>query len=340
MPTAETAAQELAVPPASPFSVSTSLAMELVWATLIKPDEDEATYAARATRFASAPDLTQRILDFWEDRDACFTEVLLVAERGGVLLEDDPDRLWAGLAEAAALPPRYEPLTSESEEDKVRFRSRMARLHTDPERRAAWLQLLRDVWTAVAEQYKTAGRDEIEAEVWRYRSKLPRAGTYADLAPLVGTCDFHGMLPRVIGEAVAAYQEIVVVPSWLGRKAFVVTFADRVMWAPAAPTRPAGPSEETRRRSRFFKALGDPTRLAIFETIAHRPRAVGELATELGVTQPTISNHVRILRDAGLLAQDKGEGRRLSADTAAFERGLREARRAVIPSSSIVPLGN
>lgn len=314
--------------------------MELVWATLIKADEDEATYSARAARFASSPQLTQRILDFWGDREACFTEVLLVAERGGVLLEDDPDALWAGLAEAAALSPRYEPLTSESEEDKLEFRSRLATLHQDPVRRAAWLQLLRDVWSAVAEQDETFGQDEIEAELWRYRSKLPRAGTYADMASLVGTCDFHGMLPRVIGEAVAAQQEIVVVPSWLGRKAFVVTFVDRVMWAPAAPSRPAGPTEDTRRRARVFKALADPTRLSIFETIAHRPRAVGELAGELGVTQPTVSNHVRILRDAGLLAQDKGEGRRLSADTAAFERYLREARRAVMPATSIVPLGN
>ena len=45
---------------------------------------------------------------------------------------------------------------------------------------------------------------------------------------------------------------------------------------------------------------------------------------ELGVAQPTVSNHVRILRDAGLLDQEKGGGRRLVADVASFERFLDE----------------
>ena len=113
---------------------------------------------------------------------------------------------------------------------------------------------------------------------------------------------------------------MVLAPAWMGRKGFMVALAGCLLWGPPSPARPAGPSAETRDRARRYKALGDPTRLAIFEAAARRPRTVGELARELAVAQPTVSNHVRILRDAGLLDQEKGEGRRLVADVARFER--------------------
>src|SRR5262249_709598 len=101
-------------------------------------------------------------------------------------------------------------------------------------------------------------------------------------------------------------------------------------YGPPTPSRPAGPSDETRDRARRHKALGDPTRLSIFEATARRPRTVGALARELGVAQPTVSNHVRILRDAGLVRQEKGEGRRLVADLQSFEGFVEESRRAVL----------
>jgi DNA-binding transcriptional ArsR family regulator len=47
--------------------------------------------------------------------------------------------------------------------------------------------------------------------------------------------------------------------------------------------------------------LGDPTRRAIFERLAERPRAVGELARELPVSRPAVSQHLRVLKDAGLV---------------------------------------
>ena len=48
-------------------------------------------------------------------------------------------------------------------------------------------------------------------------------------------------------------------------------------------------------------ALGDPTRKAIFELLTERPRAVGELATELPVSRPAVSQHLKVLKDAGLV---------------------------------------
>lgn len=58
-------------------------------------------------------------------------------------------------------------------------------------------------------------------------------------------------------------------------------------------------------------ALGDPTRLAIVECLAERPRAVGELAAELPVSRPAVSQHLRILKDAGLVTERTAGTRRI-----------------------------
>jgi DNA-binding transcriptional ArsR family regulator len=56
-------------------------------------------------------------------------------------------------------------------------------------------------------------------------------------------------------------------------------------------------------------ALGDPTRRAIFEYLAKRPSAVGELAEQLPVTRPAVSQHLKVLKEAGLV-YDHAEGTR------------------------------
>ncbi|WP_341717394.1 metalloregulator ArsR/SmtB family transcription factor [Micromonospora sp. FIMYZ51] len=50
-----------------------------------------------------------------------------------------------------------------------------------------------------------------------------------------------------------------------------------------------------------WEALGDPTRLAIVTCLAERPRAVSELAHELPISRPAVSQHLKILKDAGLV---------------------------------------
>jgi len=57
-----------------------------------------------------------------------------------------------------------------------------------------------------------------------------------------------------------------------------------------------------------WTALGDPTRRAIFERLAERPYAVGELAAELPVTRPAVSQHLKVLKGAGLVA-DRQSGK-------------------------------
>jgi DNA-binding transcriptional ArsR family regulator len=64
-------------------------------------------------------------------------------------------------------------------------------------------------------------------------------------------------------------------------------------------------------RSNGWTALGDPTRRAIFERLVDRPQAVGELARDLPVSRPAVSQHLKVLKDAGLVVDRRAGNRRI-----------------------------
>jgi DNA-binding transcriptional ArsR family regulator len=72
-----------------------------------------------------------------------------------------------------------------------------------------------------------------------------------------------------------------------------------------------------------FTALGDPTRRAIFEGLATRPRAVGEIASELPVSRPAVSQHLKVLKGAGLVTDRPAGTRRIYAVDPAGVEALR-----------------
>jgi DNA-binding transcriptional ArsR family regulator len=73
-----------------------------------------------------------------------------------------------------------------------------------------------------------------------------------------------------------------------------------------------------------WTALADPTRRAIFERVAKHPRAVGELARELPVSRPAVSQHLKVLKEAGLVV-DRPVGTRRIYE---LDRGGLDALRA------------
>ena len=63
------------------------------------------------------------------------------------------------------------------------------------------------------------------------------------------------------------------------------------------------PCVVTYQEDEAWGALGDRTRRAIVLRLAERPQAVGELAVGLPVSRPAVSQHLRVLKDAGLVAE-------------------------------------
>lgn len=72
-----------------------------------------------------------------------------------------------------------------------------------------------------------------------------------------------------------------------------------------------------------FLALSDPTRRAIFEAVATRPQAVSQLAQATPVSRPAVSQHLRVLSDAGLVEARPEGTRRIYALRA---KGLADLR--------------
>jgi ArsR family transcriptional regulator len=76
---------------------------------------------------------------------------------------------------------------------------------------------------------------------------------------------------------------------------------------------------------RFFQALGDATRLRLLAELKHEPRMVGELVEALGCPQPKVSRHLKVLKEAGLVA-DHREGRNVTYATTRRRTWPAEAR--------------
>jgi DNA-binding transcriptional ArsR family regulator len=58
-------------------------------------------------------------------------------------------------------------------------------------------------------------------------------------------------------------------------------------------------------------ALGDPTRRSIFERLSDHPSSVGELAEHLPVSRPAVSQHLKVLKEAGLVSSERDGNRRI-----------------------------
>jgi DNA-binding transcriptional ArsR family regulator len=72
-----------------------------------------------------------------------------------------------------------------------------------------------------------------------------------------------------------------------------------------------------------FAALADPTRRAIFERLGDHPAAVGELASSMPVTRSAVSQHLKVLKDAGLVSSTPVGTRRVYA---VDSRGIADLR--------------
>ncbi len=75
-----------------------------------------------------------------------------------------------------------------------------------------------------------------------------------------------------------------------------------------------------------LQALADPTRRAVFEHLRKRPSSVGEIADRFPVSRPAVSQHLRVLKQAGLVAEKREGTRRIYAVEV---RGLAELRRYI-----------
>jgi DNA-binding transcriptional ArsR family regulator len=146
-------------------------------------------------------------------------------------------------------------------------------------------------------------------------------------------------LPEIESDLEAG-KPLVFVPCLFFGSSMYLEFPDLVVIGTGAGLDDQTARARTESVARRLKAVADPTRLAILHCLATTPSTVGDLAVLFRLAQPTVSMHVKVLRDNGLVRAERQGGRlRLSADPAAVESLLGELRDAVLqdPGSGAVP---
>jgi DNA-binding transcriptional ArsR family regulator len=145
-------------------------------------------------------------------------------------------------------------------------------------------------------------------------------------------CDIlHVRLPDILAKVEGGQQPLLFVPCLFFGSSMYLELSGLVTIGTGVGQGDAVSRAQTESVARRLKAVADPTRLAILHSLATAPSSVGELAVLFRLAQPTVSMHVKVLRENGLVRSQRESGRlRLSADAGAVELLLDELRHAVL----------
>ena len=148
-------------------------------------------------------------------------------------------------------------------------------------------------------------------------------------------------LPDILSAVKSGRQTLLFVPCLFFGSCMYLEFPGLVLVGTGVGQRDVEARARTESVARRLKAVADPTRLAILHSLATAPSTVGELAMLFRLAQPTVSMHVKVLREGGLVRSQRRDGRlRLSADAAAVEALLVDLRRAVLQDDGANTTGN
>lgn len=308
--------------PNTSIRVAPSATFELMWALHFAAaghEHDEAFEPLETLRRRFGPQLKELRADGLAQYS---TELIVLSHRSGTLLDLDPDVFFSRIEQAATSAPGMPSLLSETPAERKVVAERLERLRTDKALRGRYIQLLSTVWEELEPDWRKNGRAAViaEAERWRRAVLDPRSGGYLGVLGLTKLWPGRPDLDD-IADAAAAEGRLVMNPSWFGGKIHIVELDGTVHVGRRTRTGELDCRKVANEVSANIKAIADPTRLTILLRLAREPASVSELARELRLSQPTISSHVQMLREAGLL-EERANGR--SAELSASEQALRE----------------
>ncbi len=298
--------------PAAVITIGPSIAVELSWALLAARKEQLCINHPELQALYERPNgLEHRIRSFWADGVGDFGELAILADQAHLLGSVEIEELLAGVAAAAVDSPAELPLLSETEDDRRIFLNRLDRLRRSPQLRDDYVQLLRDIWAEVGPTWEAEGRALVAAAVERYQRRLERGAKWVDL--IVVECEYlKKILPRLIS-LLPALVSVTIAPSYFSGQGLLFDLPNGILVGVAAEETGQSARARTDLLAKRLKSLADPTRLAIIDSLAGGPMTVGEIARSFDLAQPTVSNHVKVLREAGVVTASR-RGNRLELE--------------------------
>jgi DNA-binding transcriptional ArsR family regulator len=247
---------------------------------------------------------------FWADGVRGYTEVIVLSERSGSTLDLDLDRFFERMDDAIEADGQGLSLLSERPSERLALAARLQRLRDDTSLRGRYRALLTSVWDRVRGEWETSGRRAVTEAVLDWNRRVAEGAGYRDLLDRPHVWPGRPELDE-LAESALAEGRIVLSPGWFFGLIHVVE-VDGTLYlgrGVRAEDHDALLHETAAKVAGNLKALADPTRLGILLWLAKHPASVTEIANHFELSQPTVSGHVQLLRDAGLL-EDKLAGRR------------------------------
>ena len=296
-------------------AVAGSIAVELDWVLHAASQPSfRRDHATLGRVYDETPRLGERVRALWAAPETTTDgggsmELAVLAHHGGLLFTLDAEELLGRLEDLCVSAPVDLRLASETEEDRAALRNRLARLRSSAEARRAYAEVVRDVWSAIRPDWMRNGLRSVEAAVAARRQIQHRGAAWQEIAHSAHTPGDH-----LLGDLVASLPHdgiIAVVPAYFAHLGSLVDLPGMVLIGVRAEGSGAEARARTEILARRLKTISDPTRLAMVEVLRSAPSTVTELAALFGLAQPTVSNHVKILRDAGLVANSMEGGHRV-----------------------------
>jgi ArsR family transcriptional regulator len=307
------------VPP-SPEVLDHSLAFDLSWCIHAAYSEYlRVKHPILGRLYGQGDDLRQRVVGFWQGDVPSSVESEVMAFHGGVLDATDFATFREGCE--AALPglPEAPELASETEEIRLMTWDRLRRLRESDALRDRYFDLLSEIWTFVAPWWEVEGRSVAEHAAADARQRMANGTEWHEI--VTAECPTYiGHLPDII-EMQRSGHRVVIAPCALFGRGLYVELPDCTVVGLAASDPVHAARAETEQVAGSLKALADPTRLAIFHSLRSGPSTVGDLAKSFSLAQPTVSMHVKRLREAGLVTTvRRGNWLEISVDHATSEQ--------------------
>jgi biotin operon repressor len=253
--------------------------------------------------------LARQVDGFWEDR-TLFWELFLLADTAGNLLGDlSPESLAESWEAACDLMPLDPPLRSEPERDRAAITKRLGHLRADRAVRRRYLRMIADLWRCYHDDWATKVTSLVRPAIAQCETRAGRGEPWQ--AVLQSASTSSEILDAGWERARERNVATVAVCAYGG--SFEIDLPSTELFGMSVKDRASLDRELSARLARRLKALSDPTRLTLLQLLGEQPRTIGELADAIGVAQPTVSNHVKMLREAGVVRPhgDAAAGRRL-----------------------------
>ena len=304
--------------------IELGMALFIINRAASSPGDDHRPWVQRF--FNENPTLADQFVNFWGDGDFACGELLILSWRAGSVLTQDVERAWPSLERAAAEQFEVPFMESESAETMERIGRKLERLRESEEFRRRYFTLLKAVWEAIQSPWREEGRPTAEAMRRNIEKQLAGGASFLDVVPRLHFA--HQTIYEAVIEGAELLGEIVIVPLGLaggGSTFYTIPGMVIIGFGPDHERRAQLRREQSEHAARVFKVVSDPTRAAILSNLVWNASSITDLANFFELSQPTVSVHVKMLREAGLLDSQKVNGQTLY--TASQER-LRETLRA------------